>query len=226
MLEQIKKPKRKKWITLMIIILIIFLIRMYLNSPYTHVEERKSINYALQGSRGDFKLLSESNDEDHKNMNYTLIDKSSYDVESIFEIRLRMNEYLENNPDYFLNNGYGIGISWIENPSGGPLVLGLTNSYSLYYGKSRPIEIIKQFETIDCLMLFGDSRKFSLSSISDSTLYEDIKGLILKDYAHIDDVEILRNFKSLEFFEANDSITDEDIKRIKEMHPNCEIYGR
>ena len=135
-----------------------------------------------------------------------------------------MKEYLENNPDYFLNNEYGIGIGWVENPSGGPLVLGLTDSYSLYYGESRPIEVIKQFEGIDCLILFDDSRKFSLSSISDPTLYEDIKGLLLEEYARIDDIEILRNFKSLEFFKPNDSITDEDIERIKEMHPDCEIY--
>ena len=63
-----------------------------------------------------------------------------------------------------------------------------------------------------------------MSSISDPTLYEDIKGLVLKDYARIDDIEILRNFKSLEFFKPNDSITDEDIERIEEMHPDCEIY--
>ena len=45
MAEQSIKPKRRKWIILTIIILVIFLIRMYLNSPYTHVEERKIINY-------------------------------------------------------------------------------------------------------------------------------------------------------------------------------------
>ena len=197
---------------------------MYLNSPYTYVEERKIINYALQGSRGDFKLLSESNDKDYKSMSYTLINKDSYDAESIFKIRLRLKEYLENNPDYFLNNEYGIGISWIGNPSGGPLILGLTNSYGLHYGKPHPDKIIRQFEALDCLILYEDLREFSLSSISDPTLYEDIKGLVLKDYARIDDIEILRNFKSLEFFKPNDSITDEDIERIEEMHPDCEIY--
>ena len=123
MSEQLKKTKSRKWIILTIIILVIFLIRMYLNSPYTHVEERKIINYALQGSRGDFKLLSGSHCKDPEIMNYVLIDKFTYDAESIFKIRTRMNEYLENNPDYFLNNRYSVAIGWVDSPSGGPQFL-------------------------------------------------------------------------------------------------------
>ncbi len=95
---------------------------------------------------------------------------------------------------------------------------------TFYYAATA--EEIREFEALDCLVLYGDSRKFSLSSISDITLYEDIKGLLPEECTYIDDIEILKNFKSLEFFKPNNSVTDEDIKRIKEMHPNCEIYGR
>ena len=225
----IGKPEKRKYrkaIVFLIILVIVFLIWGYFNSPYTHVEERKIINYALQGSRGDFKLLETRQNVDLKEASYILLNKDSDCVESFFEIRLRMKEYLKKNPDYFLNNNYNIGLSWAGTRSGGPGMLSFLSLYGIDYGGTQPSKIIKQFDSLDCLIIHQSPSLFSLSNISDYTLFEDIKGLILRERADIEDIEILENFKSLEFFEPNDKITDQEIERVKEMHPNCEIYGR
>ena len=47
---KLSKRKHKGLLFIIVIIVIFVLYKIYLNSPYTHVEEMKIINYALQGS--------------------------------------------------------------------------------------------------------------------------------------------------------------------------------
>lgn len=195
MVKIMSKPEKRtyrKGKVFLIIVVVIFLIWVYLNSPYTHVEERKIINYALHGSRSDFKFLRISQSSGLIGADYTVLERFSYDAESFFEIRLRMKKYLEENPDYFINVDHkGIALSWVDNRSGGPLILRFLNVYGIDYGGSGPPKIIKQFDSLDCLIISEGLDLFSLSDISDYTLYEDIKGLILSEYAYIEDIEIL-----------------------------------
>ena len=68
-MEKSEKPEKRKYrkgIAFLIIVVVIFLVWAYLKSPYTPIEERKIINYALQGSRSDFKILSINNNDDAK----------------------------------------------------------------------------------------------------------------------------------------------------------------
>ena len=135
MAEQSIKIKRRKWIILPIIIVIILLTRMYLNSPYTYVEERKIINYALKGSRDDFKLNSVYLDNENKVVTYEVYNKYKADIEKIGLIRLRMKEYLVENPDYFINDDYYIKLVWRDDISGHPWVLSFNNIWDRFQGK-------------------------------------------------------------------------------------------
>ena len=222
-MDKPEKRTYRKGIVFLIIAVVIFLMWAYLNSPYTPVEERKIINYALQGSRDDFKLNLVYINKEKKIIKYEVVKKYKGKITQIFLIRSRMNEFLDKNSSYFLNDGYKIDLDWVGNRSGGPGILQFSNMYKTYYlGESN----IFKSDFLDWLILQDELYLFSLSDISDYTLLEDIKGLILREYAEIEDIEILENFKSLEFFEPNDKITDEEIERVKEKHPNGEIYGR
>lgn len=216
-MDKPRKSKKRKWIIILIIVAVIVLIRTYLNSPYTHVEERKIINYALQGR--DFKLNGIDLNKEKKIIWYTVLKKYKGDWNKIVEVRYRINNYLEKNPDYFLNSDYEIVLQWIGNKSGGPTILQFTNGYPTNYS-GRYFEQIIQYEALDCVVV---PRSFSFKDIRDFTLYEDIKGLVLKKNAYIDDIEILKNFKSLEFFRPNSSVTDEDLEKFKIMFPDCVI---
>lgn len=224
----VKLTKRKhKGLLLIIVIIVVFVLyKIYLNSPYTHVEEMKIINYALQGSRGNFKFKYFYY-SDEKTIEYAIFAKYKSNEDEFFKIRNRMNEYLAKNPDYFLNDNYEISLNWIRYPNGGPLILSFTNRYSLNYQKDHPISIHKKYDSLDCLtVLYDNAYGYLLSDINDKSLYKDIKGLILEDRARIGDTEILKEFKSLEFFKPNNRITDDDLEKFKSMFPDCEIYGR
>jgi len=178
-------------------------------------------------SRGDFKLNNFYYNDEKTIIYYNILDKYKCNEDQFFKIRNRMNEYLQKYPDYFLNDDYEIILDWIDHPSGGPMILRFSNQYSLKYQKdNQPISIHKKYSSLDCLLVTNRSYRFALSDITDFTQYEDIKGLVLEDDARIDDIEILKNFKSLEFFKPNNRITDDDLEKFKSMFPDCEIYGR
>lgn len=225
MVEKPTKNKYRKQTILTIIVTIIILAKMYLNSPYTHVEERKIINYALQGSLKDFKLNRIYLNKENRTIGFLILDKYKGNGQQIVEIRTRINNYLYKNPKYFLNYDYEIVLDWIANRSGGPGILKFSNVYPTNYLGGSNKYIVKS-DALDYLFVSDCSNDFKLDDITDFTLYEDIKGLVLEDYAIVENIEILRNFKSLEFFVPNDRITDEDLKKIIEMFPDCEIYGR
>lgn len=225
MIEKPAKRKYRKQIIFLIIFFIIILIRAYLNSPYTHVEERKIINYALQGSRRDFKIHWDYLNNDTKAIRIMVLKKHNGDANQIVEIRSRMNNYLKNNPDYFLNNNYEIALNWAGNRSGGPKVLEFSNVYPTNYSGSTYKHVVK-FDYLDCLYILDSDFGYKIDDITDFTLYEDIKALVLEDYVPIGNIEILENFKSLEFFKPNNMVTDEDLEIFRTMFPDCEIYGR
>lgn len=157
-----KKPiKRKniKWFIVLIVVTVISLSRMYLNSPYTFMEERKIINYALQGSRGDFRLHRVYLNTDDKTIKYVLVQKYKGDVSRIFMIRNRLNKYLDINIDYFLNDDYKITIDLVGNRSGVPGILLLTNMYKTYY--LGELNIVK-FESLDCLIIYEEPQHTTL----------------------------------------------------------------
>lgn len=226
MKNQSKSRKQKIFISIDITVVAIIIYRIYLNSPYTHVEERKIINYALQGSKSDFKVNRIYLNRDKKTIAFLLLKKYRGDEKQFTDIRTRMNEYLEKNPDYFLNDDYRIVIEWIGNHCGGPGIIRFTNFYPTNYLNEKS-KIKKKFNYIDCLeILYENSFKFTLNDITDFSKYEDIKGLVLGDNVRINDIKILGNFKSLEFFKPNNEITDEDLENFKSMFSDCEIYGR
>ena len=194
---------------------------MYLNSPYTYVEERKIINYALQGSRLDFKFLRAGQGSGAKSVNYKIISKAYGNKAKIVKIRNRMNEYLEKHPEYFLNNGYYIALTWVGTHSGGPPLVAFTNNYRFHHGD---INIHKKSTSLDFLYVSDMFVNFQFRDIPDYTKYADVKGLSFDEDVTIDNTEVLQNFKSLEYFEPNDRISDEDLEKLKLMLPDCEIY--
>ena len=204
-MDKSRTNKKKKRIIILIIIALVVLIRTYLNSPYTHVEERKIINYALQDS--GFKLDGIYLNKDKKTIGFIVLKKYKGDQNKISEVRCRISNYLEKNPDYFLNDDYEIVFEWIGYKSGGPTILQFTNGYPTNHLGGKYFEQIIKYEALDCLVVYD----FSFKDIRDFTLYEDFKGLILDDDAYIDNIEILKNFKSLEFFRPNSSVTDEEL---------------
>lgn len=92
-MDKPEKRTYRKGIVFLIIAVVIFLMWAYLNSPYTPVEERKIINYALQGSRDDFKLNLVYINKEKKIIKYEVVKKYKGKITQIFLIRSRMNEF-------------------------------------------------------------------------------------------------------------------------------------
>lgn len=139
----------------------------------------------------------------------------------IVKIQKRMNEYLEKHPDYFLNDGYYFALTWVGTRSGGPHLVSFSNDYRFHHGDTN---IHKKSASLDFLFVSDISLYFQFRDIPDYTKYADVKGLAFDEDVTLDNIEVLQNFKSLEYFEPNDRISDEDLEKLKLMLPDCEIY--
>ncbi|MBN1892694.1 MAG: hypothetical protein JW780_07925 [Clostridiales bacterium] len=216
---------KKKWIwifggTLLLVILITAFV-FYRKSPYTYVKEERVINYALMGSRSDFELLHTYFDDENRTIEYEILSSGVATTDQYFIIANRVNEYLGNHPDYFLNEGYRITVAIIMNRSGAPGIVDFSNwNWDNADGDGQIMD------HLGCIWIDFQSQwvGFDLSEIEDVTLFENISVIIIDEELGVE-INIFQSFPNLRYLRQYKTMSDEKIQRLKELLPNCEIVA-
>ena len=226
--EIIMKLLKKKRFWFCAVILIGLLYFLYSRSQYTFVEQNKIINYALQGNHWDFSLSCVEYEMSNNTYWYQVYKTSKVETDQFMYICKRMNEYLKNNKNYFLNDGYKINLVFVVHKSGGPGIVTFTNWYT---DSESDKTIVK--EELNCMQIRGEPKYdgFDLNNIKDSSLYDCIEYINVEarygDYRNINELRNLKQIKSLKEVKINYKISQEDFKilkdDLKENLPKCKL---
>ncbi|SHK36427.1 hypothetical protein SAMN02745248_02383 [Hathewaya proteolytica DSM 3090] len=212
--------KRKKKIVVGTIIIIV-LYNLYLRTPYTFKKEYKIINYALQGNRDYFGRMQVNLDEKEKTVEYLLTDKSKTTMESYAILCGKMNEYLKNNPDYFLNNGYHMELNFYFTNSYSPVYLSFSNEIRIKWS-DRVENLTERGNKLNCMSIKMRD-EFDVYKIKDSSHYDFVEYMDI-GVPVITEGKVLNNFKSLKkVFLSYSDVTWWDKEQLRRDLDNCEV---
>lgn len=199
-------------------IIIIVLYNLYLRTPYTFKKEYKIINYALQGNRDYFGRIQVNLDEKEKTVEYLLTDKSKTTMESYAILCGKMNEYLKNNPDYFLNHGYRMELNFYFTNSYSPVYLSFSNEIR----RTCEGTLTERTNKFNCLTIKMRD-EFDLYKIKDFSYYDFVEYMDIGESV-ITDGKILNNFKSLKkVFLSYSDVTWWDKEQLRRVLNDCEV---
>lgn len=135
------------------------------------------------------------------------------------EIRLALNNYLKENPDYFINQGYQSTIQF--QAGSGATILDLTNGSSRSNGRYGGFNNIwasdELFET------------YPQSSLSDLAVFSGIEGLqigrqsISSTKSWNEFLSVLKKLNSLKYLCCDRGFSDSEKQQIKAILPNCDL---
>lgn len=227
--------KKRIWIfggVLLFAILIAAFI-LYRESPYTYVKEERVINYALKGSRSDFELLHTYLDDENRTIEYEILSSEVAETDQYFIIANRTNEYLEKHTDYFLNEGFRISLCFVSNSSGAPAIVRISN-----WNTDKTENDVRVMDRLGYVRVWNNSELsgFWMGDMEDISLYENIRAVILDKGVYINDLSVFLSFPKLEYFRFYarlsdedkvyyNSYSDEEVSRIRELLPTCEILA-
>ncbi|SFS08926.1 hypothetical protein [Anaeromicropila populeti] len=206
----------KRIIMLLLCIITVFVIY---NVVVWNQSNRKLINPVLLQYRKYFKLDYINCNSEKKEISYGLVDKYIFwgekkcKLDAYNDIRLKLNRYLEKNPDYYLNNGYKITIYFKLNISGKPSYLHISN----YNETVDELKIYNGFYHVSGEPMSGSN----FENISDYAVFDGIKSLKLDQYVIFDDVSKLTSLSSLEYVVIGGTDSAEKQKELNEVLPNC-----
>lgn len=133
------------------------------------------------------------------------------------KIRVIINNFLLENPDFFLNDGYSIEIC-IQGNHAGPVMLVLSNEKKLDNGSDDALYV-----GLDYMKVYDMSDDIAISQMKGHCT--TLKALLL-DKVALDDLDALKDLPALESVELLDGYTEEDLQAIREALPNCEVTWR
>jgi hypothetical protein len=131
-------------------------------------------------------------------------------------VRLSVNDFLAENKDYFLNDGYMITVDICEPISGYPRFITFTNQ-NIYEGNGQ-----KLYDDLDCVVVNGYFSN-AFNNLSDLSLFYDIKTLEMWEI-EIDDINVFKEFDQLEYLRYSEGFSNEQRKQLRQLLPNCTIY--
>jgi len=165
----------------------------------------------ISRASGSLQLISANIDDKAKTFECTFIGGNSHTADTCNAAREAVNQYLNENKDFFLNNGYLIQIT-IRGNRNGPTYMIISNRN--YYNNSKSL-----YDTLSSLEIIG-----WIDNISSYKNWTDIQTLLISDI-NIDDISVLSQFTQLEYISKAAGFTAQDTQAIKQMLPHCKIVS-
>lgn len=190
---------------------------------------RDLISYIDQNKEGDQKYNGAHIYDEHVQKSIS-IDFTKVDtVKDADEIIRLINQFLDNQPEYFLHENYYITVTMRKMKTTYSQTFSCRNSMEFfgvgddkYQDVTVTIEDNLSYLIVSGITMSNEELKISLFS----GLFSDIKKLDLCDKVSVDDLNVFGTFKSLEtvWFENSDGHISDDIgSQLEEMYPEIEF---
>lgn len=206
--------KRKKEIFILIatLLLIITVIYIYNYIEYTRSDEYKLREFTTEIKKcqdDKIKLISVKINDEKKELRIVYNTNRTLELDEYNEVRNAFDIYRKEVPSYY--NTYKIEI-WIQNLKNGDTV----NFSNLCYVDGINDKVDNSFSNMQVSNFCDDEFAY----ISNYNEFTDLQTLQI-EYLVLDDIEVLKKFFNLKYLCSENDLTEEELKQIKEVIPQC-----
>lgn len=211
-----------KWVAVICILGIV----IWFRSEYTWVDKNRIINFALTGNR-QFKIYKVAVDYENKRAEYVIYPYRKAATDNYISIWKRLNKYLADHEDYFLNDGYAISLEFVGTKSGGPSEVYFRNWNSSWRKEHENTSVSNFLGNMTIKEGPESGTGFDLVEIKSSEATKGITSIIIgeiNDYVLIKDITVFGLFTDLSYLEINVPLQEEKKEELIRVLPECEVY--